>query len=151
MSDTGELPNAASRYGRFTGVARYGSPGGRTSGGSGRAQYIEPDPTVSPALPSGDEPYEMGELEQALTELDFVGFTLIKNVLSAEECAELLAIHEDILDEFGVPRLVMLGQKRLNRDPDDLGYQSIEGNSASVKKALSDFMMQDENKPDKEV
>ena len=35
---------ARARYGRATGAARYGAPGGRTSGGGARAQYIEPDP-----------------------------------------------------------------------------------------------------------
>ena len=87
-----------------SGASRYGAPGGRSDGGPARAQYLEPDATVSPQiLADGQHPYAMDELEQAITDIDIVGFTLLKNVLSGEECEELLAIHREVADAYGTP------------------------------------------------
>lgn len=97
---------AASGYPSATrsGASRYGAPGGRNDGGPARAQYLEPDATVSPQiLADGQHPYAMDELEQAITDIDIVGFTLLKNVLSGEECEELLAIHREVADAYGTP------------------------------------------------
>ena len=87
-----------------SGVARYGVPGGRNAGGPARGQYIEADDTVSPQiLGEGEESYEMDELERAITDIDIVGFTLLEDVLTKEECDALLSIHQELLEIYGTP------------------------------------------------
>lgn len=87
-----------------SGHARYGAPGGRTAGGSLRGQYLESDGTVSPQiLGDGEQPYAMDELEQAITDIDVVGFTVLQDVLSHDQCVELQAVHQEMVDSYGTP------------------------------------------------
>jgi hypothetical protein len=87
-----------------SGHVRYGAPGGRTAGGSLRGQYLESDGTVSPQiLGDGEQPYAMDELEQAITDIDIVGFTVLQDVLSHDQCVELQAVHQEMVDSYGTP------------------------------------------------
>ena len=76
--------------------ATKGSPPPPTS----RAMYIEPDSSVSPTL-GRVEP--LTELEQAVLEIECVGFAVLPAVLTPAECAAMRAAHERCAEEYGTP------------------------------------------------